>query len=84
MDNYSELIDNSSVEFLVLNYDEDEHNHFLTDFDISFQSLVVVDIKDNKEIGFENLEKIWDLTRDEQAYLDYVKERIDIHAGDVL
>ena len=83
-ENYSVLIENGSVEFIVLNYDEPANAHFLTDFDISFQSLVVVDMKENKNIGYENLAKIWDLTHDEEAYINYVQANIDAHIGAVL
>ena len=84
MDNYSELLENGSIEFELKNYDEPENEHFLTDFDISYQALVVIDVKENAQVGFEKLEKIWDLTHDEEAYLTYVKERLDAHVGDVL
>ena len=83
-ENYSEQLENGSIEFIVLNYDKPENEHFLTDFDISYQSLVVIDVKENAEVGFEKLAKIWDLTHDEEAYLAYVKEKIDLHVADVL
>ncbi len=83
-DNYAEQLADGSIEFIVLNYDKPENEHFLTDFDISYQALVVIDVKDNAEVGFEKLAKIWDLTNDEDAYLAYVKEKIDLHVADVL
>lgn len=70
-------LNSGRIEFQVINYDESTNEHFLTDYDLSFQSLVLVQIKDGEEVGHENLEKIWDLVGDKTLYFEYVKTAVD-------
>lgn len=74
---FAEELNSGQVEFQVVNYDETWNEHFLTDYDLSFQSLVLVEMKDGKEVGHKNLEKIWDLVGDKEPYFEYVKTAID-------
>lgn len=76
---FTDELNSGRVEFRVVNYDETRNKHFLTDYDLSFQSLVLVEMKDGKEIGHKNLEKIWDLVGDKQAYFDYVRNEVDAY-----
>lgn len=64
------------VEWQVVNFDEPWNEHFLTDFNIGFQSLVLVEIKDGRQVDYKNLEKIWDLVGNKPAYLKYVQDEI--------
>ncbi len=74
---FADELNSGQVEFQVVNYDETWNEHFLTDYDLSFQSLVLVEMKDGKETAHKNLEKIWDLVGDKQAYFEYVREGIN-------
>lgn len=74
---FPDELNSGRVEFQVVNYDESWNEHFLTDYDLSFQSLVLVEIKDGIEVGHKNLEKIWDLVGDKTLYFEYVKASID-------
>jgi len=67
------------VQWQVINFDETWNEHFLTDYDLSFQSLVLVEIKDGKEVRHTNLEEIWDLVGDKPAYFEYVRGEIDVY-----
>lgn len=73
---FPDELNSGRVEFQVVNYDETWNEHFLTDYDLSFQSLVLVEMKDGKEVGYKNLEKIWDLVGDKTAYFDYVRNEV--------
>lgn len=76
---FADELNSGRVEFQVVNYDESWNEHFLTDYDLSFQSLVLVEMKDGKETDHKNLEKIWDLVGDKQAYMEYVDNEIDLY-----
>lgn len=73
---FTDELNAGRVEFQVVNYDETWNEHFLTDYDLSFQSLFLVEIKDGKEVGHKNLEKIWDLVGDKTVYFDYVRDEV--------
>jgi hypothetical protein len=76
---FPDELNSDRVEFQVVNYDESWNEHFLADYDLSFQSLVLVEMKDGKEVRFANLDKIWDLVGDKAAYFEYVRNQIDTY-----
>jgi len=76
---FADELNSGQVEFQVVNYDESGNEHFLTDYDLSFQSLVLVEMKDGKEVRFTNLEKIWELVGDKPAYFEYVRNGLDAY-----
>ena len=84
LSNFEDQISKGTIEWKVVNYEDSGTDHFLKDFDISFQSLVIVDVKENKQLHHENLDKIWELVHDEEAYLAYVKTKIDEHLSKVI
>ncbi len=38
------------------------------------RSLVLVSYRDGKVVRFQNLDKVWQLVRDEEAFSQYVRE----------
>ncbi len=79
---FTDELNSGRVEFQVVNYDETWNEHFLTDYDISFQSLVLVEMRDGKEVGHKNIEKIWELVGDKQAYFEYVSGNINSYLAE--
>ncbi len=70
---FADELNSGQVELQVVNYDESWNEHYLTDYDLSFQSLVLVEIKDGREVSYKNLDEIWDLVGNKQAYFEYVR-----------
>jgi len=67
------------LQFKVLNYDEPGNEHYLDDYQMTYQSVIVVQMKDNQQVAWENLDKIWDLVSDKPAYIDYIQTGITKH-----
>ncbi len=65
------------VEWQVVNFDEPWNEHFLEDYNLAFQSLVLVEFRNGMEYQFLNLDKIWDLVDDKQSYFEYVQSSIE-------
>jgi hypothetical protein len=57
-----------------LNVDEPANEHFVKDFSLVTRSLVLVSYRDGKVVRFQNLDKVWQLVRDEEAFSQYVRE----------
>jgi hypothetical protein len=57
----------------VVNVDEPENKHFVEDFALVTKSLVLADYRDGKVIRHENLQEVWKLVRDKEAFIDYVR-----------
>lgn len=60
------------LEWRMFNTDEDAHAHFVEDFQLYTKAIVLGEVKDGKVARWKNLEKIWDLLRDEAAFKAYI------------
>ena len=49
-----------------------ENQHFIEDFQLVTKSLVLVEERNGDVVRFKNLDKVWQLVRDKQRFLDYV------------
>jgi len=62
--------------FRQVNIDEPENLHFIDDFGLSSQSLVIVEYRDGRQVRWMNLEKVWTLLDSEKEFLPYVQEGV--------
>ena len=61
----------------IVNTDEPNNKHFITDYGLYTKSVVLVKIKNGKEIGYKNLDKIWNYLGDENKFKTYIREEIE-------
>jgi hypothetical protein len=61
------------LEWRVVNIDETDNKHFLEDFELVTKSVVLVEYRDDKVVRFENLKLVWQLVRDKDGFLRYVR-----------
>ncbi len=73
---FAEEMKQGKVEWLALNVEEPANRHFIQDFRLYTKSLVVADMVDGSRVRWKNLEKIWELLRDDEAFQRYVREEI--------
>jgi hypothetical protein len=71
----AELADGRLV-FRTVNTDREENAHFVTDFSLVTRSLVLTDEAGGKVVRWTNLDKIWQLVRDEPAFSAYVVDGV--------
>ena len=64
------------VEWLVVNVDEPPNKHFIQDYKLYTKSLVVVDLVDGTQVRWKNLERIWELLREDEAFRQYVQGEV--------
>ena len=64
------------VVWRVINVDAPENDHYNKDYQLYTKSLIVSEVKDGKEVRWKNLEKIWELVRDEEQFNKYVHTEI--------
>ena len=67
---------NGKIVWKVINTDEPENTHFTKDYKLYTKSLIVVGMKDNKQIKWKNLEKVWDLLGNKEDFIKYVQNEI--------
>ena len=57
----------------VVNLEEPENKHFVKDFELVTKSLVLAEYQDGEVTRWENLKQVWQLVRDKEKFLDYVR-----------
>jgi len=64
------------VEWLAVNIEEPSNKHFIQDYRLYTKSLVVVDLVDGNQVRWKNLERVWELLRDDEAFRQYVQGEV--------
>jgi len=57
----------------VVNVEEPENKHFAKDFELVTKSLVLAEYEDGEVTRWENLNRVWQLVRDKERFLEYVR-----------
>ncbi len=69
-------IENGRLIWQAINYEESPNEHFVDDYELAYQSLVLQEYVDGKPGEFVNLDSIWALVGDEEAFVEYVAKGI--------
>ena len=81
--NFKEELAEGSLIFKTVNVEEKGNEHFVNDYQLYTKSLVLSLVKDDKEVKYENLDKIWEYVRDKTKYMNYVKNEVAIFLKDL-
>ncbi|MBF0314151.1 MAG: hypothetical protein HQK52_12100 [Oligoflexia bacterium] len=75
-DSFNKEIEEGSLTFKSINIDEASSSHYIQDYQLQSISFFLSLKKDGKEVKFENVDKIWQLARNEDAFKKYIKAEI--------
>jgi len=67
------------VELKVINVDEKENTHFTEDYQLYTKSVVVSHTTDGIERRWKNLQKVWELVHDEEAFEKYIRSEVEAY-----
>jgi len=73
---FADAIRDGRVHWRPLNTDEPENEHFKKDYDLFTKSVVVAEIRAGRPERQKNLELIWDLVGDKDAFLKYIRDEV--------
>lgn len=59
-----------------INFDDEQNLHFMKDFDIDSQTLIIIRYIDGKQKDWKKLEGIWDFMNNNQKFNDYLINEI--------
>jgi len=71
------------LQFTPVNTDRPENTHYIHDYQLYTKSLVIVLMKDGKQVTWKNLAKVWQHLRDRDAFHDYVHEEVGAFLGKI-
>jgi hypothetical protein len=75
--NFKDEIASGRFEFKVINVEEKGNEHFVDDYKLYTKSLILSLVKDGKEVKSKNLDKIWRLAGNKQAFIGYVTAEVN-------
>ena len=71
---FEEELNDSSLVWRTINYDEKENEHYLKDYSLYTKALILSRVKDGSELEWKNLSKIWELVGNKDEFLKYVQD----------
>jgi len=80
--NFKEGLASGKLEFKVVNVEERGNEHFVNDYKLYTKSLILSMVKDGKEVKHKNLDKIWELARNKQKFIEYVTAEVSAFMKD--
>lgn len=75
-DQFGGFIDSGVLVWRPVNIDEEGNFHFVKDYQLLTKSVVLSRNVNGKELRWKNLEKVWELLRDEKKFRGYVKSEV--------
>jgi hypothetical protein len=75
-ESFADEVKKGRVEFRAVNVDDKENEHYVRDYQLYSRSVVLSDTKDGKQVGWKNLEEIWNKVRDEEIYKNYIRDEV--------
>jgi len=80
--NFKDAFDSGKLDFKVVNVEERGNEHFVDDYKLYTKTLILSLVKDGKEVKSKNLDKIWELARNKQKFIEYVTGEVSVFMKD--
>lgn len=80
--NFQDELDSGRLEFKAVNVEERGNEHFVDEYKLYTKSLILSRVKDGKEVNSKNLDKIWELARNKQKFIEYVAGEVNAFMKD--
>jgi hypothetical protein len=78
-DGFEKELADGRVKFASINVEQDENKHFIKDYKLYTKSVIISDVAKGKEMRWKNLQKVWELLRDDEVFKDYVQEEVRLY-----
>ncbi len=74
---FADDLADGKLEWRVVNREEPPNEHFVQDYQLYSQALIIADSIPGKPSEWKNLEAIWDHAGDKAAFIEYVRTEVD-------
>ncbi|MBD3403138.1 hypothetical protein GF420_09610 [candidate division GN15 bacterium] len=73
---FVEQLQDSSIVFRVENFETEDNEHFVEDYQIYTQSVILSRQNGGEEVEWKNLDKIWKLVGNKEDFINYVQKEV--------
>jgi hypothetical protein len=70
---FSGELQSETLEWHSINVEEPDNQHFIDDYELVMRSVVLADMVGEDQIRWKNLDRIWDLVGNRDAFITYVQ-----------
>jgi hypothetical protein len=78
---FASQLENGDVNWRMINIDEPENEHYIQDYQLVTKSVVLVEMADDQQVRWKNLDQIWELVGDKDVFQNYIKEETNKFIG---
>lgn len=71
---FAGMLEDSSLVWRVVNFDEEDNQHFAKDYQLYSQAVILSRRVDGQQTEWVNLDKIWELVGDKEAFMSYIRK----------
>ena len=75
-------LQSGTIEWLAVNVEEPQYQHFIGDYQLHTRSLVLVEMEGETQVRWKNLEQIWELVSNKGAFISYVQSETRTFLGE--
>ncbi|MGD9201753.1 MAG: nitrophenyl compound nitroreductase subunit ArsF family protein [Chitinispirillia bacterium] len=75
-ESFRDEVEKRKIEFRPINVETDRNKHFIEDYKLITKSIILSLQKENRQLNWKNMDKIWTLVRDTEKFKGYIKEGI--------
>lgn len=77
MGGFAEALNSKQLIFRSVNLEEPANAHLVKRYSLFSKAVIVSEVRAGEEVRWKNLERIWDLLGDKDAYLTYLRGEIE-------
>jgi len=78
---FSQELQNGALSWRVVNVEEPQNRHFIQDFQLVTKSVVLAEYRDGNVVRWKNLDKVWQLVRNQDAFAAYIRDETSAFLG---
>ena len=79
---FPKVLDNGQLVWRVINFEEPQNEHFVDEYKLYTQTLIIVELLEGKQARWKNLDRIWELVSDKEAFINYVQQEVQAYLGE--
>lgn len=74
---FKKELSNGILIWKTVNLDDEKNKHFADDYNLATKSVILAEIKNNKQIKWKNLNKVWEYLNDDNSFIKYIQKEIN-------
>ena len=71
---FANAMKDKSLEFMALDIDQEENDHFIKDYELVSSSVVLQVVKNGKKGQWKALPKVWELVHEKDKFFQYIQQ----------